>query len=58
MIKMDKDKRLKELRELKQKYIYLRNLFIKLNNQKQNTNSKVKKLVLTKPLYGKNLTVG
>lgn len=60
---MDRKKRLKELNEIKQKYISLREyvLFYKNMleyNQKEKNDVKVKKLVLTKPFYGKNLVVG
>ncbi len=65
---MTKINRLKELEKLKQNYIILKSLVLKYkeiieyNNQIEEFNreekAKVKKLVLTKPFYGKNLQVG
>lgn len=68
--KMDRKKRIEELENLRQNYLALREFVIyyknalEYNKNLQNSqiehekeNVKVKKLVLTKPFYGKNLVV-
>lgn len=58
--------RRQKLNELKQKYLYLKECILsyreiendKSSNEFEKENIKVKKLVLTKPFYGKNLVVG
>ena len=66
---MDRKKRIEELEKLRQKYLTLREFFVYYKNaleynyqleekEKEKSNVKVKKLVLTKPFYGKNLVVG
>jgi len=67
---MDTKERLERLESLKQKYMLLRefvvyyryamdyNASIEEEKEKTQENVKVKKLVLTKPFYGKNLQVG
>ena len=65
---MNNQEKLKELSRLKQEYLKLREFLIYYKNtlevnefiqekQKENEEVKVKKLVLTKPFYGKNLVV-
>lgn len=66
---MDNKKKLENLEEIKNKYldlreyvVYLKNIY-ELNSLEQEKgyekeNVKVKKLVLSKPFYGKNLIVG
>ena len=66
---MDRKKRIEDLEKLKQNYLILREFVMYYKNaleynhqieeqEKEKSNVKVKKLVLTKPFYGKNLVVG
>ena len=66
---MNKKNKIEKLEKLRQDYLNLRELIIYYRNalqyneqlkekQKEKENVKVKKLVLTKPFYGKNLIVG
>lgn len=64
---MDRNKKLEELKNLKQKYVDLREYVLFYKNMfeynqeeknKEKKDIKVKSLVLTKPFYGKNLVVG
>lgn len=66
---MNKEERLKELESLKRRYLILRELIVYCKSEyekerkvkeKQEVKEqvKVKKLVLTKPFYGKELIVG
>lgn len=65
---MNNQEKLRELARLKQEYLKLREIIIYYKNtleanefireeQKEHEEVKVKKLVLTKPFYGKNLVV-
>ncbi len=67
---MDRKKRIEDLEKLRQNYLILREFVVYYKNaleyneqmeqekQKEASDVKVKKLVLTKPFYGKNLVVG
>jgi len=67
---MDRKKRIEDLEKLRQNYLILREFVVYYKNaleyneqmeqekQKEQEEVKVKKLVLTKPFYGKNLVVG
>ena len=64
---MDRIEKLNKLENIKQQYILLRNYALycktiidsnKLQEEKTNEYEYVKKLVLTKPYYGKQLIVG
>ncbi len=65
---MNKKNKIEKLENLRQNYLILREFVIyyknaleynnNLDKQKEKENVKVKKLVLTKPFYGKELQVG
>ena len=63
---MKRKEKIERLEALKQNYLILREFVIYYKNaleyndelEKQQENVKVKKLVLTKPFYGRNLQVG
>lgn len=67
---MDRKKRIEELEKLRQNYLNLKEFVVYYKNaleyneqieqdsQKEQEEVIVKKLVLTKPFYGKNLVVG
>lgn len=64
---MNNKNKLEQLEHLRQNYLILREFVVYYKNaleynerleQKENKNVKVKKLVLTKPFYGKDLVVG
>ena len=60
---MNRLEKLQRLENIKQKYIYLRNIVLYCKNiqheeELSKENQKVKTLVLTKPFYGRELVVG
>ena len=62
---MNRLDKIEKLENIKQKYIYLRNVVLYCKNiqheeelSKENQKEKVKTLVLTKPFYGRELVVG
>lgn len=62
---MNRLEKLQKLENIKQKYMYIRNIVLYCKNMqydeelsKENHKENVKTLVLTKPFYGRELRVG